>query len=47
MVEKKLKARDEARKSKDYKLADKIRKELYGDGIIIEDTDTGTKWRAR
>jgi cysteinyl-tRNA synthetase len=38
-------ARDQARKSKDFKAADAIRAELAGRGVEIEDTPQGTKWR--
>jgi cysteinyl-tRNA synthetase len=34
-----------AKQSKDYALADKIRKELEDQGIILEDTKDGTTWR--
>ena len=37
--------RQEARKNKDWALADKIRDDLSARGIIIEDTTTGVKWR--
>lgn len=47
MVEKMLKERDEARKKKDYKTADKIRRELISLGVIIDDTTTGTMWRLK
>ena len=40
-----LAARDQARKSKDFKAADAIRAELRGRGVEIEDTPQGTKWR--
>jgi cysteinyl-tRNA synthetase len=38
-------ARDEAKANKDYATADQIRDELTSQGIIIEDTPTGTIWR--
>jgi len=38
-------ARDKARKSKDFKEADRIRAELAGRGVDIEDTPSGTQWR--
>ncbi|RKD33812.1 cysteine--tRNA ligase [Thermohalobacter berrensis] len=40
-----IEKRNEARKNKDYELADKIRDELKEKGIIIQDTPEGTKWR--
>ena len=40
-----LAARDQARKSKDFKAADAIRAELKARGVEIEDTPLGTKWR--
>ena len=44
-VGERLAARDRARKSKDFKEADRIRDELKARGVEIEDTPTGTKWR--
>ena len=38
-------AREKARKSKDFKEADRIRAELQTKGVEIEDTPGGTKWR--
>jgi cysteinyl-tRNA synthetase len=38
-------ARNQARKSKDFKAADAIRAELAAKGVEIEDTPAGTKWR--
>jgi cysteinyl-tRNA synthetase len=40
-----LAARDKARKTKDFKEADRIRAELRAKGVEIEDTPAGTKWR--
>src|SRR5438034_719059 len=40
-----LGARDNARKSKDFKEADRSRAELAGRGVDIEDTPSGTQWR--
>ena len=37
--------REKARKSGDYKAADRIRHELEADGVIIEDTKDGPKAR--
>jgi len=44
-VPERLAARDRARKSKDFKEADRIRGELKARGVEIEDTPAGTKWR--
>mgnify|MGYP001222334732 CR=1 FL=1 len=44
-VKKLIKDREKARKSKDYKKADEIRKEILGLGIILEDTSEGVKWK--
>ena len=35
----------DARKSGDYKLADKIRNELLKNGIVIEDKQNKTEWK--
>ncbi len=40
-----IEKRTEARKNKDFKLADQIRDELKEKGIIIEDTKDGVKWK--
>ncbi len=39
--------RIQARKEKDFKLADKIRKDLEEKGIVLEDTSDGTKWKRK
>jgi cysteinyl-tRNA synthetase len=39
--------RNEARRSRNFAEADRIRKELLDLGILIEDTREGTKWRRR
>ena len=40
-----IKKRENARKNKDWKLSDKIRIQLRKEGIEIQDTSEGTKWR--
>jgi cysteinyl-tRNA synthetase len=40
-----IRIREEARKVKDWKKADKIREQLKAMGIIIEDTSQGVKWK--
>lgn len=39
--------RQEAKKNKDFALADSIRKELSEKGIILEDSPTGVKWKRK
>ena len=38
-------ARDEAKKAKDYAKADAIRDELLAQGIVLEDSAEGTRWK--
>ncbi len=40
-----IKEREEARKRKDFKKADEIRKKLLNKGIVLEDTKEGTRWK--
>lgn len=40
-----IRKREEARKAKDWKTADKIRDQLKAMGVIVEDTPQGVKWR--
>ncbi len=44
-VEEMIAKRAEAKKNKDFALADKIREELLEMGIVIEDTRQGVKWK--
>jgi cysteinyl-tRNA synthetase len=44
-IEQKIRERQQARKDKDYALADKIRDELKSQGIILEDTPAGVRWK--
>ena len=41
----KIVERNKARKNKDYKVADEIRKELLDKGVLIEDKDDKTLWK--
>ncbi|MBR5977038.1 MAG: cysteine--tRNA ligase, partial [Clostridia bacterium] len=43
-VERLINERNQARKNKDFALADKIRDDLKAQGIILEDTPDGVKW---
>ncbi len=45
-IEKKIKIRENARKAKDYKLADSIREELKEKGIILIDTSDVVRWKS-
>jgi len=45
IIEQLVARREEARKQKDWALADKIRDDLRVRGIIIEDTPQGAKWK--
>ncbi len=40
-----IEKREEARKKKDFKTADKIREDLKKKGILLDDTPLGVKWR--
>jgi cysteinyl-tRNA synthetase len=44
-VEEKLSARKDARAHRDFAAADRIRAEIEGRGVTIEDTPQGTKWK--
>ena len=44
-IERLIAARNEARKSKDFAEADRIRGELADMGVAIEDGPQGTSWR--
>lgn len=46
-ITEKIARRDKARKAGDFNEADRIRKELYELGIILEDTKIGTIWKKR
>jgi len=43
-IESLIAQRQEARKNKDWALADKIRDGLAAEGIVLEDTPTGVRW---
>jgi cysteinyl-tRNA synthetase len=44
-IQKKIEARQKARAEKNFKLADEIRKELLAEGILLEDTKDGVRWK--
>ena len=44
LIQKKIEERNEAKKNKNYELADKIRNELFDQGIRLIDDRNGTKY---
>ena len=46
MIEGLIKNRNEARRNKNFDMADSIRDQLKDMGIEIEDTSNGTIWRS-
>ncbi len=44
-IQKKIQEREKARKEKNYVLADRIRDELFAQGIVLEDTRDGVRWK--
>jgi len=46
-IEARIEERNAARRNRDFKRADEIRNELASDGIILEDTPQGTKWKRK
>ncbi len=46
-VDEKIAERAAAKKSRDFARADQIRKELLDQGIILEDTKSGVRWKRK
>ncbi|PWR23638.1 cysteine--tRNA ligase [Zavarzinia compransoris] len=44
-IETLIEARKQARKNRDFAAADRIRDDLAGQGVILEDSAAGTKWK--
>jgi cysteinyl-tRNA synthetase len=42
---KKIEEREKARTDKNYELADQMRQELLKEGIVLEDTKDGVRWK--
>ena len=45
LIEQMIEERQQARKSKNWELADRIRDNFTESGVMIEDTPSGTRWR--
>ena len=46
-IKSKIDERNKARSDKNYELADKIRQDLFDNGILIEDKDGTTSWKLK
>jgi cysteinyl-tRNA synthetase len=44
-ISKKIEERNKARDNKDFQKADQIRDELAAQGILLDDSSVGTKWK--
>ncbi len=45
LIRRKVEARDRARAERDFATADRLRDELEADGVRLEDTPSGTRWK--
>ena len=44
-IQEMVEARDRARKERDFATADRLRAELEAQGVRLEDTPAGTRWK--
>jgi cysteinyl-tRNA synthetase len=42
-----IEERNIARRNRDFSLSDRIRNDLEGRGVVLEDTPTGTRWKRK
>jgi cysteinyl-tRNA synthetase len=46
-IERLVHERDEARRRRDFAVADRLRADLAGRGVVVEDTPHGARWKRR
>ena len=46
-VEAQIQARNDAKRARNFALSDQIRQQLLEQGIILEDTKSGTRWKRK
>ena len=46
-VETRIQARNDAKKARNFTLSDQIRQQLLEQGVILEDTKSGTRWKRK
>jgi len=44
-IEARIAERSDAKKSRDFARADQVRKDLAAEGVILEDTKEGVRWK--
>jgi cysteinyl-tRNA synthetase len=46
-VEALIQARNDAKKARNFALSDQIRQQLLEQGVVLEDTKSGTRWKRK